>query len=420
MTRLLILSCLCFLNLSAFSQGENQIKLRYWNGTTDGKGISNPVGLEVSAVNVHISNALVPVDEAALSSQEPKFYLKKKFVLFFTVQNVGTNDVAIYDWAFKAVCPVDNMGRKFDATSMAQLVTPYIPGNIFIVLKPGEKKQFYSAETDFYWCLPQDKDDLLHDPKYFQGLITCASINGSAIAANSSQKQGGFQPPTTPPQKSENNLDPQLERIIREHNDLIQKNENEKAEMFKSRILRITNLAYPAQTKLVESKLMTPKEATNDSWSNWLFMNGDKAVQVRYRQVKQESEIGYFSVQFRINFEDPIFCSHPTCLGYLFVFGYPTLDNKSTIEKSFKFYNSYKEIYTLQDTIAIRLSFDDGSKRFLRKEGFFYTLANSSVEEPAIYLFSNCVDDILSNNPNYHRCKPYKSNFKDSEATIIQ
>lgn len=158
----------------------------------------------------------------------------------------------------------------------------------------------------------------------------------------------------------------------------------------------------------------------NEGYCNWLFMNTDKALQVRYKQVKEENGIGYFSVQFKINFDDPIFCKHATCLGYLFVYGYPTLDNQKIIEKSFKFYNSYKEVYTLEETIPIKLSFSDGSKRFLRKEGFFYKLANSEKEKAAINLFSNCVDDILSNSPNNHRCKPYKYDYKESEAIIIK
>lgn len=164
----------------------------------------------------------------------------------------------------------------------------------------------------------------------------------------------------------------------------------------------------------------SPIDNQNNGYSNWLFMNTDKALQVRYKQVKEENGIGYFTVQFRINFDDPIFCKHTTCLGYLFVYGYPTLDNQKIIEKSFKFYNSYKEVYTLNETIPIKLSFSDGSKRFLRKEGFFYKLANSEKELKAFNLFSNCVDDILSDNSNNHRCKPYRYDFKESEAIIIK
>ncbi|MFY7965623.1 MAG: hypothetical protein ACOVO1_12055 [Chitinophagaceae bacterium] len=157
-----------------------------------------------------------------------------------------------------------------------------------------------------------------------------------------------------------------------------------------------------------------------NEFSNWLFVNSDKALQVRYKEVKVENGIGYYEVQFRINFDDPIFCKHSTCLGYLFEFSYPTLDNQDMIKLSYKFYNSFKEVYTVKSLMPIKLNFDDGSKRMLRKEGFFYKLANSEVEEKAVYLFSNCVDDILSNNPNYHRCKPYKSDYKESEAIIIK
>lgn len=285
MLRLFMLSCLCFISLICFSQGENQIKLRYWNGTTDGNGVANTVGLQVSAVRVPVANALQRVDEATLSD-EPKFYLKKKFVLFFTIQNVSTQDVAIYDWAFKAVCPVDNMGRKFDANSMVPLVTPYIPASIYIVLKPGEKKQFYSAETDFFWCLPQDKEDLVNNPKYFQALITCGSIADSASSVNPSQKLGIFQPMNTMPPKPENDIDPQLERMIKEHNDLIQKNENDKAESLKSRILKITNAAYPLQVKLVESKLSKPQPVTivaPPTERGVLSSNGKKPILATYK-----------------------------------------------------------------------------------------------------------------------------------------
>ncbi len=162
----------------------------------------------------------------------------------------------------------------------------------------------------------------------------------------------------------------------------------------------------------------TPIDSKGDGYSNWLFMNSDKAVQVRYKQVKQTGDVAYFTAQVRINFDDPIFCKHSTCAGYLFVFSYPTLDNQKSIEKSFKFYNSYKGTYALPDTIPIKMSFPDGSKRMLRKEGFFYTTSTSTQEQQA-FVFDNCVDDILSNNPTYHRCKPYKSNFKESEAIVI-
>src|SRR5690606_7598580 len=124
----------------------------------------------------------------------------------------------------------------------------------------------------------------------------------------------------------------------------------------------------------------TPIGDGNDGYSNWLFLQSDKALQVRYKQVKQEGDVAHFQVQFKINFEDRIFCNDPTCLGYLMVFGYRTLDGESKVTKSYKFYNTYKEVYTLPETIPVNMSFPDGSKRYLRQEGFFYTVAGDDME----------------------------------------
>lgn len=162
----------------------------------------------------------------------------------------------------------------------------------------------------------------------------------------------------------------------------------------------------------------TPIDATGEGYSNWHFVNSDKALQSRYKEVKQENDISYFEVQFRINSEDEIYCGHAICLGYLLLFSYPTLDNTTNIESSYKFYNSFTGIYTLPEPIPLTMSFPNGSRRMLRQEGFFYTTAESSEELPARF-FSNCVDNIIANS-NDHRCKPYYSNFKEEEAIVIQ
>lgn len=178
-----------------------------------------------------------------------------------------------------------------------------------------------------------------------------------------------------------------------------------------------------AKPKVAGAKPTVQKKAPvkEKPYSNWLFIKSDKALQYRFQLVKQEGDIGYFRVQFKTNFEDPIFCKHHTCLGYMLVFGYPSLDNEKSITTSYKFYNTYKEIYTRPELVPIKLFFSDGSKRLLTENGFFYTLSDNDTLKPAIYLFDNCVDDILSNNPNYHRCKPYTGpEFKETEAIVLQ
>jgi hypothetical protein len=420
MKNILLSICYCFFGLQLFAQSEYQLKLRYWNGTTDGKGITDSVvSLKITSKIHPLKNAIVSVRDAKLTDYGESYYYKKKFVLFFTVQNVGDRDVAIYDWSFKAVCPMDNLGRIFDANSMIPLVTPYIPDDIYIVLKPGERKMFFSGETDFFWCLPKDQKSLMQNPKYFQGILACAVIADTSKNEKPEKNLGNFDTESISPSVSDNNLDAEIEKLIQSHNELIQSNKNEEAENVRKLVQEITSIAYPEHIQKVDDKILSPQTNPDADYSDWVFMFSDKAVQMRFKQVKKEGDIGYFSVQFRINFEDRIFCKHHTCLGYLFVFGYPNLD-KTYAYKSFKFYNTYKDIYTLKDPIPIRLNFEDGSKRLLKKDGFYYTEPNSTVEKSATYLFYNCADNILSNDPNYHRCKSGSNAFIEANAIIIK
>ena len=162
------------------------------------------------------------------------------------------------------------------------------------------------------------------------------------------------------------------------------------------------------------------EQEETEGYSDWLFVQSDKALQYRFKLEKQEGDIGYYQVQFRINFEDDIFCDHPTCLGYLAVFGYPDLDNQTSVQTSYKFYNTFKGVYTRPDLVPIRLAFPDGSTRFLKQEGFYYTEAGSTEEQPNLYLFSNCVDNMLEGQPDTHRCKPYQPEFKSAEAIELK
>lgn len=186
-------------------------------------------------------------------------------------------------------------------------------------------------------------------------------------------------------------------------------------------IIAFIGNGYSQVNKGAKPTVQKKAPVKENPYSNWLFIKSDKAMQYRFQLVKQEGDIGYFRVQFKTHFEDPIFCKHPTCLGYLLVFSYPSLDNQRNIATSYKFYNTYKEVYTRPELVPIKLTFPDGSKRMLTENGFFYTLADSDTPKPAINLFDNCVDDILSNNPNYHRCKPYSNpEFKEAEAIVLK
>ncbi len=156
-------------------------------------------------------------------------------------------------------------------------------------------------------------------------------------------------------------------------------------------------------------------------YTNWFFVQSDKAMQVRYALVKQEGDMGQYSVQFRINQEDGIFCKSADCEGYVMAFSYPTADNSSSIYHHFIFYNTFKGVYTMKSLMPIKNKFADGSKRFLSKTaGMMYELANG--QQGTADVFYNCVDEKLKSTTKT-RCEgsgSYRNIFKTAEAIIVK
>lgn len=152
-----------------------------------------------------------------------------------------------------------------------------------------------------------------------------------------------------------------------------------------------------------------------NTFSDWLFVKSDKAIQIRYLEKKIDGDIGEFQVQFRIAFEDKVHCSKPDCQGYMMVFGVPSVDGKTVTNHHYKMMNTFVDTYTFPETIKIKMSFPDGSKRFLSNKGFFYTTAHDTNPQPNSYIFSNCVDNIISNYP-YNNCR----DFEESKAITLQ
>ena len=188
----------------------------------------------------------------------------------------------------------------------------------------------------------------------------------------------------------------------------------------KAKLLNIPKEPAKATEKKPNSNSTPNSKNTEADYSDWLFIKSDKALQVRYKLVKQEGEIGQYSVQFRINFEDEIFCKSETCKGYLLTFGYPDLNGIKNIYSHYKFYNTFKGIYTYPKLIPIKTSFNDGSKRFLTKQGFSFTTKNST-EERAANLFDNCVDIITTREPiSKCNCVAWKKMFVEAEAETLE
>ncbi|MEP2131019.1 MAG: hypothetical protein ABJ333_12835 [Algoriphagus sp.] len=155
-------------------------------------------------------------------------------------------------------------------------------------------------------------------------------------------------------------------------------------------------------------------------FSNWLFVQSDKALQVRYREDSRQNGVGSFTVEFRIAFDDKIYCSLSDCLGYYLTFAYPTLDNQTSVRSFFKFYNSFRGVYTLPNPMLLKMEFSDGSKRVLKENGFYYSEAGSENLFFAGMLFSSCVDNILASS-DYSRCNSghRAGEFQMANAIVI-
>ncbi|SCY72107.1 hypothetical protein [Flavobacterium caeni] len=399
-----------------------------------GKTEQHAGGLSVSVTLANQKTVSVP--QAGLENNTS--YDKNVFSVFFTITNNGPDEVLISDWVFRAICPENNMGLAWQEHSSVPLVAAYVPFDQYLVLAPGDKRSFFSAETDFYWCLPKNQSALMTSPQYVSVVIICVKRAVANVAATPSGSTN-----TTQQQKN-SPLDQTFVDMIESVKKAYAAGDSAKAEALKTEVLELAGHVYPDRLTEIGEMMSPPvvkkaqpvAAAPNPSaaspsniktaehggnYSDWLFMNSDKAVQVRYMLEKTEGDIGYFSVQFRVNHDDAIFCTYPNCEGYIATFSYPTPDNQTSVYHHLKIYNSYRQIYTLPELMPLRMHFADGSKRMLLKQGFFYTTAQNPNPMPADTMFYNCVDNILSDDPK-NRCTRggWRDIYKESEAIILK
>lgn len=156
-------------------------------------------------------------------------------------------------------------------------------------------------------------------------------------------------------------------------------------------------------------------------YSNWLYAQGDKALQYRVAVLKQVGDVATLQLQFRVNNEDEVFCKSTLCDGMLLTIENKDVGKTDTTIHSIIFKKSFvglDNIYTWPTNITTELkTYPDGSKKFLSvTKGIVYTNAGSTVENNA-YVPNWCVDIVLGANPNEHRCRRY--GFDSSKAIIV-
>lgn len=156
-------------------------------------------------------------------------------------------------------------------------------------------------------------------------------------------------------------------------------------------------------------------------YSNWFFVQSDKALQYRIAIVKQVGDVASLQLQFRVNNQDEVFCKSPLCDGMLLSLRNTEVGATESSKYSFIFKKSFvglDNIYTWPQLITTELkTWPDGSKRFLNlSRGIVYTNSGSTTENEA-NVPDCCVDIVLGANPNDHRCD--RHGFDSGKAIIV-
>ncbi len=150
-------------------------------------------------------------------------------------------------------------------------------------------------------------------------------------------------------------------------------------------------------------------------YSAWLFIQGDKALQIRYAKVKQEGDIIYVKMQMRLNKEDKIFCTLAECQGYIWSYSYEAHGAK--ISSNIIVKNSYSGIYDYPQLLPVKVEvidgkfenyWDDATSRYM-----FKRLDGTDTRD--VKLGWSCVDNMLANSSE-NRCE----NFNFQTAEVLQ
>jgi hypothetical protein len=155
------------------------------------------------------------------------------------------------------------------------LVTPYIEQ--ILVLKPGEQKTFSCAETDFFWCLPKDPNELKTAPKYYRAIIYCYLMAKPAVA--------GQKPKPVPSvaQPAPWQFNPRLTQLFKNFATAVSEGKTAEATAAKNAILAIAKKSYPTKLTAITQFLVLEEAANKPSGivaGVYRYTNGEGDVEV--------------------------------------------------------------------------------------------------------------------------------------------
>ncbi|WP_298928754.1 DUF4214 domain-containing protein [uncultured Ramlibacter sp.] len=137
-------------------------------------------------------------------------------------------------------------------------------------------------------------------------------------------------------------------------------------------------------------------------YSNWLFVQSDKALQVRYGILKEYSDgTADVCLQYQVNKADSIHCTSASCDGYILETN--VLEVPSNSSRHYWFTRAFDGPYT-ETFLKRRLKFSDGSElRWDQSKGI--VLLESGVATGGVWS-TLCVDNKLTSGST--RCTYYR------------
>lgn len=196
------------------------------------------------------------VRKAGLYGETEEFYEKKVFKIAGYFTNTSNKNIYIKAWNFKLICPEDNIGRKWDATSTIPLILPYISGLEIHTIPPGETTFIVGVDTDFFWCFPKNEKALLESPRYVVAHIFCAIASEEEVANE--------EVVSNPLINESTEFDNDFNQLIKEYEMLLKTKDLEAIDNKKQLILDIGHEIYPdrfAEIKRLLFELEQPKIA---------------------------------------------------------------------------------------------------------------------------------------------------------------
>lgn len=236
----LLLKCFVLFSLSileskySFSQND---RIRSFDFEIPiGNSETNSEGLTVSARQIYFKVDTMP--------GSGPLRLKNVIAFEITIQNTGIQDIAVYEWAFAAICP----GSAGNSNTIVNLTTASIPEQIFIILKPADRRVLVTTRTDFFRQTDPRSPAVPIQPTHIRADMVC----------NLEIPDPAFQDISLPgmePAGEQAVIDPLLMNLIQEYHDVLATGDLNRAEEKKQDIIEITNSLFRHHKWLVLQKL---------------------------------------------------------------------------------------------------------------------------------------------------------------------